>query len=48
MRSRLPAAPDSGSVTPQLEGAPRSIPHPVRRPRGGGAIQEKKEDGRYA
>jgi hypothetical protein len=48
MRSRLPVSPETGSVTPQLEGAPHSTPHPVRRPRGGGAIQEKKEDGRYA
>jgi hypothetical protein len=48
MRSTLPTAAGGGSLTPQLEGAPRTTPHPVRHRPGGAATQEKKEGGSYA
>jgi hypothetical protein len=36
------STPILGSLTPQLEGAPHSAPHPVRCPAGAPAAQNKK------
>ena len=37
----------AGSLTPELEGTARSVPHPIRLPRGKGTPQTKKGGARY-
>lgn len=47
MKQSQQSVPCAGSLTPELEGAARSLSHPIRSQTGKGPAETKKGGGRY-